>query len=94
MKTLSFIFNLFFDGYGIPCVRAWVIYFILCGVTVVFFWFSSLSSNEEGKALSKYCAYSAIFLYVFLFYLVEKDQYEKWKANLKDWKKFWDDNEI
>ena len=70
MKTISFIFNLFFDGYGIPCVRAWVIYFILCGVTVVFFWFSSLSSNEEGKALSKYCAYSAIFLYVFLFYLV------------------------
>lgn len=26
--------------------------------------------------------------------LEEKEQYEKWKANLKDWKKFWDDNEI
>jgi len=70
MKTISFIFNLFFDDYGIPCVWAWVIYFILCSITVVFFWFISLSSNEEGKALSKYCAYSAIFLYVFLFYLV------------------------
>lgn len=70
MKTISFIFNLFFDDYGIPCVWAWVIYFILCGITVVFFWFISLSSNEEGKALSKYCSYSAIFLYVCLFYLV------------------------
>ena len=70
MKTISFIFNLFFDDYGIPCVWAWVIYFILCGITVVFFWCISLSSNEEGKALSKYCSYSAIFLYVCLFYLV------------------------
>lgn len=70
MKTISFIFNLFFDGYGKPCVWAWVIYFILCGITVAFFWFISLSSNEEGKALSKYCSYSAIFLYVCLFYLV------------------------
>lgn len=26
--------------------------------------------------------------------LEEKKQYEKWKADLKDWKKFWDDNEI
>lgn len=26
--------------------------------------------------------------------LEEKNQYEKWKADLKDWKKFWDDNEI
>ena len=70
MKTISFIFNWFFDGYGKPCVWAWVIYFILCGITVAFFWFISLSSNEEGKALSKYCSYSAIFLYVCLFYLV------------------------
>ena len=69
-KIIAPLFDLFWDDYGIPCVWAWVIYFILCGVTVVFFWFSSLSSNEEGKALSKYCSYSAIFLYVFLFYLV------------------------
>lgn len=67
-KIISPLFDLFFDDYGIPCVWAWVIYFILCGITVVFFWFCT--SKEEEKVLFKYTAYSTIFLYVCLFHLV------------------------
>lgn len=62
------LFDLFFDDYGIPCKWAWVIYFILCGITVVFFWF--YPSKEEEKVLFKCTAYSSVFVYVCFYGLV------------------------
>ncbi|WP_118997987.1 hypothetical protein [Neisseria polysaccharea] len=56
------LFDLFFDDYGLPSASAWGIYFILCCITVAFFWF--YPSKEEEKVLFKFAAYSSIFVYV------------------------------
>lgn len=66
---MTLLLSLFFDDFGFPCRRAWVIYFILCGITVVFLWFY-LGRNKEDKTLFKNALLSAIFLYLCLFGLV------------------------
>lgn len=77
--TMAVLLDLFFDDYGFPCRWAWVIYFTICGITVVFLWFCSLNLkiNKEEKVLFKYASISAIFLYLILFSLVNSlNQYE------------------
>lgn len=60
-KIIAPLFDLFFDDYGLPSVLAWEIYFILCCITVAFFWF--YPSKEEDKVLFKLAAFFSIFVY-------------------------------
>jgi cytochrome c oxidase subunit 1 len=67
---MTLLLSLFFDDYGFPNLWAWVIYFILCGITVAFFWLCSLGGKKEEEVLFKYTSLSEIFLYLCLFGLV------------------------
>ena len=45
---MTLLLSLFFDDYGFPNLWAWVIYFILFGITVACFWIFSSGRKKEG----------------------------------------------
>ncbi len=64
---MTLLLSLFFDDYGFPNLWAWVIYFILCGITVAFFWLCSLGEKKKKRYYSnilRFLQFSCIYAYL------------------------------